>query len=125
MNDPILEKHCWAEINLDALRHNFAFIKRTIGGPVCAVVKADAYGHGDIVVARVLQEEGAAAFAVSCLAEAKRLRRHDINVPVLILGYADPSEAAALAQEDIATACFSTEYAKALSAAAVSPENAA
>ncbi|EFB75999.1 alanine racemase [Subdoligranulum variabile] len=119
MNDPILEKHCWAEIDLDALRHNFAFIKRTIGGPVCAVVKADAYGHGDIVVARVLQEEGAAAFAVSCLAEAKRLRRHGITVPVLILGYADPSEASALAQEDIATACFSTEYAKALSAAAV------
>lgn len=115
----ILEKHCWAEIDLDALRHNFAFIKRTIGGPVCAVVKADAYGHGDIVVARVLQEEGAAAFAVSCLAEAKRLRRHDIAVPVLILGYADPAEAAVLAQEDIATACFSTEYAQALSSAAV------
>lgn len=120
MSDLILEKHCWAEIDLDALRHNFAFIHRTIGGPVCAVVKADAYGHGDIVVARVLQQEGAAAFAVSCLAEAKRLRRHGITVPVLILGYADPAEAAVLAREDIATACFSTEYAQALSAAAVS-----
>ena len=120
MSDLILEKHCWAEIDLDALRHNFAFIHRTIGGPVCAVVKADAYGHGDIVVARVLQQEGAAAFAVSCLAEAKRLRRHGITVPVLILGYADPAEAAVLAREDIATACFSTEYARALSAAAVS-----
>ena len=119
MNDPILEKHCWAEIDLDALRHNFSFIKRTINGPVCAVVKADAYGHGDIVVARVLQEEGAAAFAVSCLAEAKRLRRHGITVPVLILGYADPGEAPVLAQDDIATACFSTEYARALSEAAV------
>lgn len=120
MSDLILEKHCWAEIDLDALRHNFAFIHRTIGGPVCAVVKADAYGHGDIVVARVLQQEGAAAFAVSCLAEAKRLRRHGITVPVLILGYAAPAEAAVLAREDIATACFSTEYARALSAAAVS-----
>ena len=119
MNDPILEKHCWAEIDLDALRHNYSFIKRTINGPVCAVVKADAYGHGDIVVARVLQEEGAAAFAVSCLAEAKRLRRHGITVPVLILGYADPGEAPVLAQDDIATACFSTEYARALSEAAV------
>ena len=119
MNDPILEKHCWAEIDLDALRHNFSFIKRTINGPVCAVVKADAYGHGDIVVARVLQEEGAAAFAVSCLAEAKRLRRHGITVPVLILGYADPGEAPVLAQDDIATACFSAEYARALSEAAV------
>lgn len=119
MRDPILEKHCWAEIDLDALRHNFAFIKQTVGGPVCAVVKADAYGHGDIVVARVLQQEGAAAFAVSCLAEAKRLRRQGITVPVLILGYADPEEASVLAREEIATACFSTEYARALSAAAV------
>ena len=39
MNDPILEKHCWAEIDLDALRHNYSFIKRTINGPVCAVVR--------------------------------------------------------------------------------------
>lgn len=118
MNDSTLEKHCWAEIDLDALRHNFAYIRRTVGGPVCAVVKADAYGHGDVVVARVLQQEGAAAFAVSCLAEAKRLRRHGITVPVLILGYADPAQADVLAREDIATTCFSTEYARALSAAA-------
>ena len=46
MNDPVLEKHCWAEIDLDALRHNFAFIRRTVGGPVCAVVKADATATG-------------------------------------------------------------------------------
>ncbi len=119
MNISTLERHCWAEIDLDALRHNFAFIRRTVGGPVCAVVKADAYGHGDAVVARVLQQEGAAAFAVSCLAEAIRLRRHGITVPVLILGYADPTQAAVLAREDIATTCFSTEFARALSAAAV------
>ena len=118
MNDPILEKHCWAEIDLDALRDNFSFIRQTVGGPVCAVVKADAYGHGDAVVARVLQREGAAAFAVSCLGEAKRLRRHGITVPVLILGYADPAQASVLAREDIATTCFSTEYAAALSQAA-------
>ena len=89
-----------------------------MGGPVCAVVKADAYGHGDAVVARALQQEGAAAFAVSCLGEAKRLRRHGVTVPVLILGYADPDQAPALAREDIATTCFSTEYAAALSRAA-------
>ena len=119
MSDFMLEKHCWAEIDLDALRHNFAFIKRTVNGPVCAVVKADAYGHGDITVARVLQQEGAAAFAVSCLSEAKHLRRHGITQPILILGYTDPSQAAVLADQDIITACFSTQYAKALSEAAV------
>lgn len=119
MNKLVLEKHCWAEIDLTALRENFTYIRSAVGGPVCAVVKADAYGHGDTTIARVLQEEGAAAFAVSCLGEGKHLRRHGITQPILILGYADPGEAAELARHDIATACFSTEYARALSAAAV------
>ena len=59
MNTLTLEKHCWAEIDLTALRENYEYIRRTVGGPVCAVVKADAYGHGDNVIARVLQEAGA------------------------------------------------------------------
>lgn len=44
MNTLTLEKHCWAEIDLTALRENYEYIRRTVGGPVCAVVKADAYG---------------------------------------------------------------------------------
>ena len=119
MNKLSFERHCWAEIDLTALRENFEYIHRTVGGDVCAVVKADAYGHGDVVVARTLQQAGAAAFAVSCLAEGRHLRRHGITKPILILGYTDPAEAAALAKNDIATACFSTEYAQALSDAAV------
>lgn len=77
MNTLTLEKHCWAEIDLTALRENYEYIRRTVGGPVCAVVKADAYGHGDNVIARVLQEAGAAGFAVSSLARAAPApRRH-------------------------------------------------
>ena len=112
------EKHCWVEIDLDALRSNFAYIQKTVGGNVCAVVKADAYGHGAAEVAEVLQQEGAAGFAVSNLNEGLYLRRHGITKPILILGYAAPDCAAVLAENNIATACFSTEYAKALSAAA-------
>ena len=41
MNTLTLEKHCWAEIDLTALRENYEYIRRTVGGPVCAVVKAD------------------------------------------------------------------------------------
>ena len=104
MNKLSFERHCWAEIDLTALRENFEYIHRTVGGDVCAVVKADAYGHGDVVVARTLQQAGAAAFAVSCLAEGRHLRRHGITKPILILGYTDPAEAAALAKNDIATA---------------------
>lgn len=113
------EKHCWAEIDLDALRHNFAYIRQAVGGPVCAVVKADAYGHGDVATAKAIQQAGVAGFAVSSLGEGHHLRHHGITIPILILGYADPAHAATLAEDDIATACFSTEYAQALSAAAV------
>lgn len=51
-----LEKHCWAEIDLTALRSNFEYIHRAVGGDICAVVKADAYGHGDTTIAHALQQ---------------------------------------------------------------------
>ena len=53
-----LEKHCWAEIDLTALRSNFEYIHRAVGGDICAVVKADAYGHGDTTIAHALQQAG-------------------------------------------------------------------
>ena len=112
------EKHCWVEIDLGALRSIFTYIQKAGGGSICAVVKADAYGHGAAEVAEVLQQEGAAGFAVSNLDEGLYLRRHGITKPILILGYAAPDRAAVMAKNDIATACFSSEYAKALSAAA-------
>ena len=95
------ERHCWAEIDLDALRDNFAYVHRTAGRPVCAVVKADAYGHGAVAVARALYGAGAAGFAVSCLGEARHLRRHGITLPILVLGYTDPAFAAGLANQGI------------------------
>ena len=112
------EKHCWAEIDLDALLNNYRFIRRTVGGDVCAVLKADAYGHGALAVADALRAAGCAAFAVSCLAEARELRRHGLTEPLLILGYTDPAFADELAALDITQTLFSSEYAAALSAAA-------
>ena len=112
------EKHCWAEIDLDALLNNHPFIRRTVGGDVCAVLKADAYGHGALAVADALRAAGCAAFAVSCLAEARELRRHGLTEPLLILGYTDPAFADELAALDITQTLFSSEYAAALSAAA-------
>ena len=115
------ERHCWAEIDLDALRDNFKLVQATVGGPVCAVVKADAYGHG-VQAAQALQESGAAAFAVSCLSEARNLRRHGIDKPILILGYTDPQFAVQLAADGITQAVFSGEYAAQLSDAAVTAQ---
>ena len=112
------EKHCWAEVNLDALEHNYHMICRHTGGRVCAVVKADAYGHGSVAVARALQGAGASAFAVSCLAEARELRHHGIRAPLLILGYTDPAFAGELAALGITQTILDTAYARALSAQA-------
>lgn len=118
MNRPF-DAHCWAEIDLDALVHNFRLIQQKAApAAVCAVVKADAYGHGDGPVARTLAEAGAAWFAVSSLAEARRLRRGGIEKPILILGKTGPECAAVLAEEHITQAVYSPEYARALSRAA-------
>ena len=112
------EKHCWTEIDLDALLNNFHFIQKRVRGNICAVIKANAYGHGSLMVADTLRQAGVAAFAVSCLAEAKELRRHGVTEPILILGYTDPAFADELAAMHITQALFSTSYAQQLSAAA-------
>ena len=113
------ERRCWAEIDLGALRHNFHLVRRAAGGArVIAVVKADAYGHGDAAVARQLEAEGADAFAVSGFEEAMRLRRAGVRAPILILGYTGPKNAAALSENNIAQAVFSAGYAQALNEAA-------
>ena len=114
------EKHVWAEIDLDALRANFRAVKERAGSlPLCAVVKADSYGHGAVQCSRVFAEEGAAWLAVSCLAEAMQLRRAGQTLPILILGHVEPEFAAALIDHHITAACYSLPQAKALSAAAV------
>ncbi|MCI2047996.1 MAG: alanine racemase [Faecalibacterium sp.] len=113
------EHHTWAEIDLDALEANFRIIQKQAGEmPLCAVVKADSYGHGAVRCAEALAEAGAAWFAVSCLAEALQLRRAGLTQPILILGHTEPAFAAELIAHNITQACFSAEYAQALSAAA-------
>ena len=104
------EKHVWAEIDLDALRHNFRAVKARAGDlPLCAVVKADSYGHGAVQCARVFAQEGAAWLAVSCLTEAVQLRQDGQTLPILILGHVQPEYAQTLIHEDITVACYSTE----------------
>ena len=113
------EKHVWAEIDLDALRQNFRAVKARAGAlPLCAVVKADSYGHGAVQCARVFAQEGAAWLAVSCLTEAVQLRKDGQTLPILILGHVQPEYAHTLINEDITVACYSMAQASALSAAA-------
>ena len=76
----------YVTIDLDVLAENFRAIREKAGVPVMAVIKADAYGHGAIQVARLLQAD-CAFFGVSSVAEALELRRAGLKKPILILGH--------------------------------------
>lgn len=110
-------RRTWAQINLDALDNNITQIKSVIdpSAKLCAVVKADCYGHGYEYTAQQMQESGADWFAVSNLAEALQMRKAGIDRPVLILGYTPPDKVCELVYNDISQAVYSLSYARALS----------
>lgn len=96
-------KRTWAEIDLDALKYNYRIIKKKINNGVkfLGVVKADAYGHGSVVVARTLEKEGADYLAVSSIDEALELRLNGINIPILILGHTPKEQVGRLIEYNI------------------------
>lgn len=104
-------------IDLDILSDNFDAIQKKAGVPVMAVVKADAYGHGAVQVARLLQDK-CAFFCVSSILEAMELRKAGLTKPILLLGYT-PAEAYPTAvREEIRPTIYRMEDAQALSQAA-------
>jgi alanine racemase len=90
-------------IDLRALAHNFALATRLAGGrPLYSVIKADAYGHGVVPVARALSEAGADRFSVLSVKEGVELRAAGVEVPILVLaGAASAAEADAAAGLDL------------------------
>ena len=109
----------WAEISLKNLEHNYRALRACApNSKFLGVVKANAYGHGAVPVAKKLEELGADYLAVACLNEALELREAGIVMPIMILG-ATPVEFAPLVVEhNITQAVFTPELAKALSEAA-------
>jgi len=103
----------FATVNLAALRHNLDYIRRRVGPRVgiMAVVKADAYGHGMIAIAREALRWGVQAFAVATADEALALRESDgfASVPILLAGPSFPDDAEALQRARISVAVGSTE----------------
>ena len=77
----------WAEISLPALRHNFPTLQQFVEpeATVCAVIKADAYGHGAVECARVFEKEGATWFGVTSTDEGVQLRQAGITSRILLL----------------------------------------
>jgi alanine racemase len=88
--------HPWAEVDLDAIVHNLTAVAALVRpAKVLAVVKADAYGHGAVAVARAAEEAGAAMLGTATVAEGLLLRRSGIRAPLLVLGPTHGEEAAA------------------------------
>lgn len=110
----------YALINLENLKYNYEKIKEKLGDKKMAcVVKANAYGHGDKVVAPFLESLGASVFCVSCLKEALSLRDAGVKGEILILGYTDVENAKILYENNISQTVYSEEYADMLSKSAV------
>ena len=104
----------YVTIDLDAIRDNFRAIRQKAGVPVMAVVKADAYGHGAVQVAREL-ESLCAFFGVSSMQEALELRQAGLKIPILVLGHTPVSAFRTAILEGIRPAIFRYEDALALS----------
>ena len=96
-----MNRDAYAEINLSAIRHNFTEIRRHIQptAKLCAVVKANAYGHGAVEVSKVAIECGADFLAVATVDESLELRRAGFSQPILILGLI-PNDAVKIAVEN-------------------------
>ena len=108
----------YVTVDLDAIEQNIEAVGKRAGVPVMAVVKADAYGHGAVPVAKLLEDK-CAFFGVSSISEALELRSAGIQTPILILGHT-PSAAFPLAiRHDIRPSIFSMDGARLLSAEAV------
>ena len=101
-----LLRRTWAEIDLDALEHNFNTLQQRLGPEtgLVGVVKADAYGHGALQVSETLQRLGAAYLAVSSLDEGRELRHNGITMPILILGHTPEEYVPQLLKYDITQA---------------------
>jgi alanine racemase len=110
----------WAEIDLKAIAHNVAELRR-ITQPesrLMAVVKANGYGHGAIEVARCALQNGAAALGVARIEEGIRIREAGIRAPILIFGYTLPQQAADLLEYDLNPCVYTAASARELSGAA-------
>ena len=104
----------YVKIDLDVIERNFAAVSHKTGVPVMAIIKADAYGHGAVQVARCLRDK-CAFFGVSSMLEALELRQAGLSTPILILGHTPVSAYPIAIREGIRPAIFHYEDALVLS----------
>jgi alanine racemase len=105
----------WVEVDLTAIRSNAAAIAEAVApAALCAVVKADAYGHGDVPVAEAALAGGATWLAVAMVEEAVRLREAGIDAPILLLSEPSPDDAAEVVALRVTPTAYRWSFAKAV-----------
>ena len=105
-----------ATIHLSALHHNFKYIKALTGDKckICAMVKADAYGHGAVGIAEGLAKCGVDYLGLADIYEAVTLREADIKTPILMMGYTPKCDMQRLREYDLTQTVYSADYAETL-----------
>ncbi len=108
----------WVEVDSGALRQNAESLRSILPGgcELMAVLKCEAYGHGAVKAARLLNGCGVRAFAVACAAEGVQLRRAGVRGVILVLGWTAPESFECLARYRLTQTVTEPDYARALSA---------
>jgi len=111
------------EVDLDAIRDNVAAIAKAVApAVVCAVVKADGYGHGDVPTAEAALAGGAEWLAVALVEEGIRLREAGIDAPIMLLSEPTPEAAERVVEWRLVPTVYRESFVSALGTAAVSSE---
>lgn len=114
MDEQINTKRVYARVNLDRIKHNTEQLKNRLpqDARLIAVVKTDAYGHGAVPVARMLEEQPYIwGFAVATFGEAIQLRSGKIKKPILVLGCVFPDEYEKMIRLDVRPAVYRSDMA--------------
>ena len=108
----------YAEIDLGAITHNVGAFKDLIEpSELCAVVKADAYGHGDAPVANAALKAGATRLAVALVEEGVRLREAGIDAPILLLSEPEAGSVSNIVRWELTPTVYSLDFVEMLAAA--------
>lgn len=105
-----MHRNTYLTINIDNLLYNINYLKSISNKDIIPVIKANAYGTCDYYVAKLMQENGIKIVAVSSLDEALKLRSHNINIDILILGYVNKNDLPLLKKYDLSMITISEEY---------------
>lgn len=120
-NKLMLTNRAWAEVDLDAIGFNIRAIRSSVKSTtkIMGVVKADAYGHGCLEVAKALIENGADSLGVAFIDEAEQLRKNGFTVPILILGHTPMPDLERVIKADVSATVYSLDIASELSMYAI------